>query len=94
MRVSQALEADWELDITRADDVLDLELGKLGFEAELLDDACVFATGETRVVLGLGTGDDHLAACKDECGGLGLANAHDDGSETLCKSKKRWVSGV
>lgn len=41
MRVGEALEPDRELDVARADDVLDLELGELGVEAELLDDARV-----------------------------------------------------
>lgn len=80
----QALEADRELDVARADDVLDLEVGELGVEAQLLDDTGVLARGKLGVILRLGAGDNHLARGKDEGGGLGLANAHDDCGKTLC----------
>ena len=79
----QTLETDGELDVARADNVLDLEVGELGIEAELLDDAGVLARSKLRVVLGLGTSDNHLAAGEDQSRGLGLADSHDDGSETL-----------
>jgi len=39
--VSQTLQPDRELDVARSDDVLNLELGELGVEAELLDDSSV-----------------------------------------------------
>lgn len=80
---SETLETDRELDVARADDVLDLEVGELGVEAELLDDASVLARRKLRVILRLCAGHDHLSAGKDERRGLGLANAHDDSSETL-----------
>ena len=83
MAVRQTLETDGEFDVTRANDVLDLELGKLGIEAELLDDARILARREARVVLRLRAGDDHLARGEDERGRLGIADTHDDGSETL-----------
>ena len=37
----KTLQTDRELDITRGDDVLDLELRELGIKAELLDDTYV-----------------------------------------------------
>src|SRR5262249_40166655 len=83
MLARQAFEADRELDVARADNVLDLKVRKLGVEAELLDDAGVFARRELRVVLRLGTSDDHLARREDQGGRLGLADAHDDGCKTL-----------
>lgn len=79
----ETLEADRELDVARADDVLDLEVGELGVEAELLDDTGVLSRRKFRIILRLGTGHDHLAAGEDEGGGLGLTNTHDDGRETL-----------
>ena len=79
----KTLQTDGELDVARADNVLDLEVGELGIEAELLDDAGVLARGKLRVILRLGTSDDHLAGRKDERSRLGLADTHDDGSETL-----------
>ena len=57
----QTLETDRELDVARADNVLDLEVGELGIESQLLDDACVLARGKLAVVLRLGAGNDHLA---------------------------------
>jgi len=80
---SETLETDGELDVARADNVLDLEIRELGVEAELLNDAGVLARGEFRVVFRLGTRDNHLAAREDQSRGLGLTNSHDDGSETL-----------
>ena len=46
----KAFETDWELDIARADDVLDLEIRELGVEAELLDDTCVFTRRQSRIL--------------------------------------------
>jgi hypothetical protein len=80
---SKAFKTDGELDVARSDDVLDLEVGELCVEAELLDDTGVLARGKLAVVLRLGTGDDHLARGEDQGGGLGLTDTHDDGSETL-----------
>ena len=81
--VRETLKTNGELHVTRADDVLDLELGELGVEPELLDDTRIFAARQTRVVLALRTSDDHLARREDERGGLGVADTHDDGRETL-----------
>jgi hypothetical protein len=83
MAGSKTLQTDGELDVTRADNVLNLKVGELGVEAELLDDTSVLARGQLRVVFGLCTSDDHLARGKDEGRGLGLADTHDDSSETL-----------
>jgi hypothetical protein len=79
----KTFEADGELDVARSDNVLDLEIGELGVEAELLDDAGVLARGKLRVILRLGASDNHLAAREDKCGGLRLTNTHDDSRETL-----------
>lgn len=79
----QTLQTDGELDVAGADNVLDLEVGELGVETELLDDTRVLARSQLRVILRLGTGDDHLARGKDQGGGLGLTDPHDDGGETL-----------
>ena len=87
----ETLEANGELDVTRSDNVLDLEVGELGVEAELLDDAGVLARRQLRVIFRLGTGDDHLATGEDQGGGLGLANAHDNGRETLRVVLQSWV---
>lgn len=83
MARSETLQTNGELDIARADNVLDLEVRELGVEAKLLDDTGVLARRKLRVILGLGTGDDHLAGSEDQGSGLGLTNTHDDGSETL-----------
>jgi hypothetical protein len=83
MTRGEAFETDRELDVARADNVLDLEVGELGVEAELLDDARVLARSKAAVILALGARDDHLARCEDQSGSLGLADTHDDSSETL-----------
>lgn len=46
----KAFKTNWELDIARADNVLDLEIRELGVKAELLDDSCVFARRQARVL--------------------------------------------
>ena len=79
----QAFETDRELDVARADDVLDLEVRELRVEAKLLDDTSVLAAGKLAVVFGLGTSDDHLAGGEDQGGRLGLTDTHDDGGKTL-----------
>ena len=46
----KAFETDRELDIARADNVLDLEVRELGVKPELLDDSCVFTRRQARVL--------------------------------------------
>lgn len=83
MACGKTFQTDRELDVAGADNVLDLKVGELGIEAELLDNTSVLAGSELRVVFGLGTSDDHLARGEDQGGGLGLADTHDDSGETL-----------
>lgn len=83
MAACQTFKADGELDVARTNNVLDLEVGELGIEAELLDDTSILARGELRIVFRLGTGNDHLARREDQGGGFGLTNTHDDSGETL-----------
>lgn len=80
---SKTLETDGELDVARTDNVLNLEVRELGVETELLDDTSVLARRKLRVIFGLGTGDNHLAAGEDQGSGLGLTNTHDNRSKTL-----------
>ena len=46
----KAFKTDGELDIARAHNVLNLEISKLGIEAKLLDDPCVFTRRQARVL--------------------------------------------
>ena len=89
MSRGQSLQANGELDVAGANDVLDLEVRKLGIESELLDNTSVLAGCKTAVILALGTSDDHLAGSEHESRCLWLTNTHDHGSETL-----RVVSGI
>ena len=79
----KAFQADRELDVAGADNVLDLEVGELGIEAELLDDTGIFAGRKLRIIFRLCTGNHHLARGEDERGRLGIADAHDDSGKTL-----------
>lgn len=79
----QSLQTDGELDVAGADDILDLEIGKLGVETKLLDNTRILARGQLGIILGLGTSDDHLAGGEDESGSLGFTDTHDHGSKTL-----------
>jgi hypothetical protein len=79
----QTFEADRELDVARADNILDLEVGELGTEPELLDDPRIFAGSKAAVIFRLGTSHNHLSTREDQSRCLWLTNTHDDGSETL-----------
>ena len=79
----ETFEANGKFDITRADDILYLEVREFGVEAEFLNDARVFAASKPRCIFRLGAGNDHLPRSKDQGGGLRVANAHNNGSETL-----------
>ena len=83
MAIRESLQANGELDVTTAHDVLNFELGELRVEAELLNDTRVLARRETRVVFGLGTRDNHFPRSEDQGGGLWVTNAHDDSCKTL-----------
>ena len=56
----KTFQTNGELDVTGADNVLDLEVGKLGIETKLLDDTSVLARCKLRVVLRLCTSNHHL----------------------------------
>ena len=56
---------------------------ELGVEPQLLDDPRVFTRSETRIVLGLGSSDNHFSGREDQSGSLGVSDTHDDGCETL-----------
>ena len=79
----QSFQSNREFNVTRTDNVLNLEFCKFRIEAELLDDAGVLASSKTRILFALGTSNHHLAGGKDERSRLGFTNSHDDGSETL-----------
>ena len=83
MATSQTFKANWELDVARPDNVLNLEVCKLGIEAELLDNTSVFATRQSAIVFRFRASHNHLARSEDESGRLRFTNTHDDGSETL-----------
>ena len=83
MTRSETLETNRKLDVARPDNVLNLEIREFGVEAELLDDASIFARGKLAIVFALGASHHHLARGEDECSGLRFTNAHDNGRETL-----------
>lgn len=83
MRKSKTFKSNRELDVTTADDILNLELGKLCLKAKLLNDTSILASSKPREFLTLGTSDDHLATGKDKGRCLGLADSHDHGRKTL-----------
>ena len=83
MPAGKTLETDRELDIARSHDVLDLEVGELGVEAELLNNPCVFAGSEFGVIFRLCARDHHLARGKNQRRGFGFTDAHDDGGKSL-----------
>lgn len=79
----KTFETNRELDITRPNDVLDLEIRELGIKPQFLDDAGVLAAGKFAVILGFGTSDDHFPGGEDQGGSFGVADPHDHGGETL-----------
>lgn len=94
MAVSKTFKADWELDVTRADNVLNLELAKVSLEAKFLDDARVLAAGQSAVILALGTSHDHLAGCKDQSRCFGFTDTHDYSSKSLISVEGGKVCSV
>ena len=83
MAGGQTLKTNGELDITRPDDILDLEIGELRIESEFLDDTRIFARRKAAIILRFCTSNHHLARRKDKSGGLRLTDAHDHRCETL-----------
>jgi hypothetical protein len=100
MARSKTLQANGELNVAGANNVLNLEVlivllamatddksgttyGELCVEPQLLDNPRIFAGSKAAIVFRLGTSHNHLSTRKDQSRCLGLANTHDDGSETL-----------
>jgi len=83
MATSQTFKTNRELDVARPNNVLNLEVCKLGIKAELLNNTSVFATRQSAIVFRFRASHNHLARSEDESGRLRFTNTHDDGSETL-----------
>ena len=99
MATSQTFKTNWEFDVARPDNVLDLEICKLGIEAELLNNTGVFATRQSAIVFRFRASHNHLARSEDQSGRLRFTNTHDDSSETLqgqvqLKKKKKKAGGA
>lgn len=83
MAGGKPFKTDRELDITRTNDILNLKVGELRVEPELLDDTSVFARCKFRIIFRLSTSDDHFAGGEDQRCSFRLANTHNHSSETL-----------
>ena len=79
-----------EPDVARANYVLNFELGEIGTESDLLNNACIFAGRNARSVPRFGTRHDHLAGRKNKCRCFGVADPHDHGGETLINNEMRY----
>jgi hypothetical protein len=79
----KTLQTDRELDITGANNILDLEVREFCVESKLLDDTSVFARRQLGIIFRFGTSNYHLARGKDQSSGLGLTDTHNDSGKTL-----------
>lgn len=84
MAVAQVLQRYGELDITRADNVLYLEILQLDVIAShLLNHFSILFGRVSRLILAFGSGDDHFPRGKYESCGFGLTDANNHGRETF-----------
>ena len=84
MAVAQVLQRYGELDITRPDNVLYLEILQLDVIASHLFNHFSILFGRVpRLILTFGSRDDHFPRGKDEGCGLGFTDANDHGRETF-----------
>ena len=83
VRKGKALQPNGKLDVAAPNDILDLKVGEAGRKAELLDDAGILTSRQSRKLFALGACDDHLARGKDQGRGLWIADAHNDGRKSL-----------
>lgn len=83
MAAGETLKTDREFDVTRSHHVLNLELGKLGVETKLLNDASKLPGRKLGIILRLSTSDNHFAGCENQSRCLGLTNTHRNGRKTL-----------
>ena len=83
--VVHGLEADFVVHRARSDHVLHLEVGQTdGVVGNALDRLRVVLGSLLRLLLALGTGDDHLAVLEDErCRPRRLFQSHDQCSESF-----------
>jgi hypothetical protein len=94
MGIREPFQPDREPDITTSDDILNLELLKLGVKPEFLNDPRVFSGSETRVVLRLGSGHDHLTRGEDQGGRLRIPDSHDNSGKTLTYRKSERATRI
>ena len=85
MGKGQPFQANWELDITASNNVLNFKVRKFGREAQLLNHPGILAGRQLGRLLALCPSYDHLPRRKDERGGLWLTNSHDHRREALSK---------
>jgi hypothetical protein len=84
MGVAESLKRYGELDIARANNVLDFKILKLNLcIRHLLNHFRILFGRVSRLILAFGTGDDHFARGEDEGSGLGVTDANDHGRKTF-----------
>ena len=66
MAVRKSLKTNGELDVARANNILDLKLKELHVKVKLLNGMRVHARRQTRIVRGLRASNNHLARREDE----------------------------
>lgn len=76
MLVGNVLQIDREVNLTGADDVLDLEIRELHLKPQLLNNARVLARCDLRRIFVLGACADHLAGAEDQSSRFRLLQTH------------------
>lgn len=88
VRVSKTFKSNWEAHITRANNILNLEIGELARKAQLLNDTSIFTCCQLWIIFRLCSCHYHFARCKDQGSCFWFSNTHNDGGKTLII---RWV---
>lgn len=88
VRVSKTFKSNWEAHITRANNILNLEIGELARKAQLLNDTSIFTCSQLWIIFRLCSCHYHFARCKDQGSCFWFSNTHNDGGKTLII---RWV---
>jgi hypothetical protein len=83
MVASKTFKSNGKANVTRANDVLDLEVGELGVETKLLDDTSILAACKFAVIFRFGSSNYHLSGSEHKSSCLGFTNTHNHSGKTL-----------
>jgi hypothetical protein len=79
----QLFQMDGKFDVGRSNYILNLEVRVAHCESHLLNNLCVFSTGQLALLLRSGPSNNHFSRTEDKTGGFWISKAHNNSGKSV-----------